>query len=119
VKSEIKVPGPGHYRPSFSQIEPKSDKVSFALRAQQPRVSFFRHTEQAKELGNYEQLQSELGCCNRIMNYLSKQSFNDELCYPGESKISNPNERQPDSVPVRKFKESDFKPNNSVYIRVV
>jgi len=41
---------------------------------------------------NKQQLQSELGCCNRIIDVLTKQSYEDELVFPNEPNPRNRSE---------------------------
>lgn len=111
--SEIKVPGPGNYSPMYSQIDKKSDKVGFAMTTREQRISYFKQAELLAQNRNNHELRAELGCCHRILNYLSKQSHNDELKHPFD-----PEEEEVEQ-PVRGHSDYIFTPNDSLYVRVV
>mmetsp|Transcript_37184 Transcript_37184/g.45397 ORF Transcript_37184/g.45397 Transcript_37184/m.45397 type:complete len:183 (+) Transcript_37184:322-870(+) len=88
--SEIQVPGPGSYKPKYTQIDPKSDRVSHSLQAQDRRTTYFdRILNKQKDINEIE-VMAELGCCDRVMRNLSAINQMTELKPPGEMQIEQP-----------------------------
>jgi len=115
------MPGPAHYSPKFTQVNPKSDNVSFILR-QSERISTFKNEEASQLKINNIQRQAEHSCCNRIINYLSKQSREDQLIIPtsplGRGSKSALEELS-NGEPAKKYTEKHFTPNDSLYTRTL
>lgn len=65
------MPGPGAYKPQYTQQDRKSDRVSHALQTQERRFNFFDEAFQRQSDINNAELMAELGCCERIMRNLS------------------------------------------------
>ena len=65
------MPGPGHYKPVFAQQDKKSDKVSFALKTNDTRFTYFDEFFARQKEINEKELMAELGCCDRVMRNLS------------------------------------------------
>ena len=74
-------------------------------------------------------MEAELGCCSKILDYLSKQSYSDEMVYPKDPHPRDPHKKlylkafgerkQSEVVPVKKYSDQSFTPNDSLYVRVV
>ena len=65
------MPGPGAYKPKYTQQDPKSDKVSHAMQTLDKRFTYFdKFFERQKDLNEVE-VMAELGCCDRVMRNLS------------------------------------------------
>lgn len=65
------MPGPGAYKPKFSQIDAKSDRVSHTLQALDRRITYFDTILARHKETNEKDVIAELGCCERLMNNLT------------------------------------------------
>lgn len=65
------MPGPGAYKPRFTQQDRKSDRVSHALQTLDKRFTYFDKFFERQDKTNDVELMAELGCCDRVMRNLS------------------------------------------------
>ena len=82
------MPGPGAYKPQFSQVEPKSDKVSHVLHSSDKRQSYFDRLQAEQKGINETEHVSELGCCEKVMRNLSAINQMTNLQSPEEKRVS-------------------------------
>ena len=64
------MPGPGAYKPRFTQQDKKSDRVSHALQTLDKRFTYFDQAFSVQKGKNEEEFNGELGCCDRVMRNL-------------------------------------------------